>query len=487
MEDSKMSKIKFFLNESMPLEMHKVRVVQKLNLIPIEDRKKALDEGGYNTFLLRNRDVFLDMLTDSGTNAMSDRQVAAMLAADDAYAGSETFYRLEKVLQFFFGMKFFLPAHQGRACENIISKTFVKPGDIIPMNYHFTTTKAHIELNGGKVEEIFIDEALKVTSDCPFKGDIDINKLHKLIKEVGVERIPFLRIELGTNLIGGQPVSLENIIKVAKICHEHKIMVVTDASLLADNIYFNKEREEFCKNLSLHEIILKIAAATDIMYFSARKLGCARGGGICMRDVELFNKMKELVPLYEGFLTYGGMSVREMEAMAIGIEETLDLELVNQGPQFIAGFGKKLMEQGVPIVTPTGGLGCHLDARRFIPHVKSEEYPAGALAAAIYLVSGIRGMERGTLSETRNPDGSEHPAGVELVRLALPRRVFTMSQISYSVDRIAWLFKNRDLIKGLKFVDEPKVLRFFLGRLAPIDDWATKLMKKFREDFGNSL
>ncbi len=210
-----MSKIKFFLNESMPLEMHKVRVVQKLNLIPIEERKKALDEGGFNTFLLKNRDVFLDMLTDSGTNAMSDRQLASMMVADDSYAGSETFYRLEKELQFFFGMKFFLPAHQGRACENIISKTFVKPGDIIPMNYHFTTTKTHIELNGGKVEEIFIDEALKVTSDCPFKGNIDTNKLEKLIKEVGVARIPFLRIELGTNLIGGQPIALENILEVA--------------------------------------------------------------------------------------------------------------------------------------------------------------------------------------------------------------------------------------------------------------------------------
>lgn len=487
MEDLKMSKIKFFLNESMPLEMHKVRVVQKLNLIPIEERKKALDEGGYNTFLLKNRDVFLDMLTDSGTNAMSDRQIAAMMVADDSYAGSETFYRLEKELQFFFGMKFFLPAHQGRACENIISKAFIKPGDVIPMNYHFTTTKAHIELNGGRVEEIFIDEALKVTSDCPFKGNIDTNKLEKLIKEVGVAHIPFLRIELGTNLIGGQPISLENIIKVAKICHEHKIMIVTDASLLADNIHFNKEREAFCKNLSLHEIVLKIAEVTDIMYFSARKLGCARGGGICVHTVELFDKMKDLVPLYEGFLTYGGMSVREMEAMAIGLEETLDPEMVNQGPLFIEAFGKKLMEQGVPIITPTGGLGCHLDARRFIPHVKSEEYPAGALVAAIYLVSGVRGMERGTISETRNPDGSEHPAGVELVRLALPRRVFTMSQVSYAVDRIAWLFKNRNLIKGLKFVDEPKVLRFFLGRLAPIDQWADKLMKKFREDFGDSL
>ncbi|MDD3171181.1 MAG: tryptophanase [Bacilli bacterium] len=482
-----MSKIKFFLGESMPLEMHKVRVVQKLNLIPIEKRKQALDDGGYNTFLLKNREVFLDMLTDSGTNAMSDRQVASMMVSDDSYAGSETFYRLEKELQSFFGMKFFLPAHQGRACENIIAKTFVKPGDIIPMNYHFTTTKAHIELNGGKVEEVFTDEAVKITSTNPFKGNFDLDKLKKFIKEVGVSHIPFARIEMGTNLIGGQPVSLENIKAVANICHKNNILVVTDASLLADNLHFIKEREEACKNMSLHDIVLEIAKVTDVMYFSARKLGCARGGGICVHDVKLFDMMKDLIPLYEGFLTYGGMSVREMEAMAIGLEETLDPEMINQGPLFIEAFGKKLMEQGIPIVTPTGGLGCHIDARAFLPHVKSEEYPAGALAAAIFLVGGIRGMERGTISETRNPDGSEHPASVELVRLALPRRVFTMSQISYAVDRIAWLFKNRDLVQGLDFVEEPKVLRFFIGRLAPINNWSEKLVKKFREDFGDSL
>lgn len=482
-----MSKIKFYKEQNLPLEMHKVRIIQKLNLLTIDERLKAIQEAGNNTFLLKNRDVYLDMLTDSGTNAMSDRQLAAMMIADDSYAGSETFYRLEKACQKFFGKQYFLPAHQGRACENILAKSLVKDGDVIPMNYHFTTTKTHIQLCGGSVVEVFKDEAIKITSNEPFKGDIDLNKLNQIIREVGVEHIPFVRIEMGTNLIGGQPVSLQNVLEVSKICKENNILLMIDVSLMTDNLYFNKVREEMCENMSVAEIARAISNAADIIYFSARKLGSAKGGGIIVDDKALFDKMKVLIPIYEGFLTYGGMSTREMEAVAVGLEEATDIDMISHGPEFIEEFARILSSYNIPIVTPPGGLGLHLNARDFVGHVKEEEYQSASLVAAIYLVSGARGMERGTLSEERNPDGSEHIASCELVRLALPRRVFTLSQIRYIADRLAWLYDNRHLIGGLRFTEEPSVMRFFIGRLEPTSDWQEKLVAKFKEDFGESL
>ena len=482
-----MSNIKFYKESNLPLEMHKVRIVQKLNLLPIDQRLKAISEAGNNTFLLRNSDVYLDMLTDSGTNAMSDRQLGAMMIADDSYAGSATFYRLEEQVQKFFGKKYFIPAHQGRACEHILAKTLVSPGDVVPMNYHFTTTKTHISLCGGSVVEIFKDEAIELVSNNPFKGDIDLNKLQQTIKEVGVEHIPFVRIEMGTNLIGGQPVSLQNVKDVSKICKEHNILLMIDASLITDNLYFNKVREPLCQDMSIAEIALEISKCADIIYFSARKLGSAKGGGIVVDDVALYDKMKVLVPIYEGFLTYGGMSTREMEATAIGLEEATDMDMISHGPEFIAEFARLLTSYNIPIVTPPGGLGLHINAREFVGHIKEEEYQSAALVAAIYIVSGARGMERGTLSEERNPDGSEHIASCELVRLALPRRVFTLSQIRYIADRLAWLYDNRKLIGGLRFVEEPDVMRFFIGRLEPTSDWQEKLVAKFKEDFGESL
>jgi len=482
-----MSNIKFFSEEQIPLEMHKVRIVQKLELPTVERRFEAITEAGNNTFLLKNRDIFLDMLTDSGVNAMSDRQQAAMLIADDSYAGSETFIRLENKLREIFGMKFFLPTHQGRACENIISQVLVKAGSIVPMNYHFTTTKSHINLNGGQVEEIINDSCFEIKSNNLFKGNMDIDKLEKLIKKHGSDKIAFVRMEAGTNLIGGQPFSLENLSEVRKVCDKYGILLVLDASLLSDNLYFIKTREEKCKSMSIREITSKLASLCDIIYFSGRKLGCARGGGICTKNEDVFIKMRELVPLYEGFLTYGGMSVREMEALTIGLEETMDENIINQGPQFISFMVNELDKKGVPVVTPAGGLGCHIDAMEFVEHIPQQEYPAGALAVALYIASGIRGMERGTLSEQRNPDGSEVFSNMELLRLAMPRRVFTLSQVKYAVDRILWLYENRKLIEGLKFTDEPKILRFFFGRLKPVSNWQENLVKKFKEDFGDSL
>ena len=474
-----------FKAEPFPLEMHKARIVQKLRLLPIDERLKAIQEAGNNTFLLKNRDVFLDMLTDSGTNAMSDRQLAAMNLADDSYAGSETFFRLEKEIQSFFGMPLFLPSHQGRACEHILAKVFVKPGDVVPMNFHFTTTRAHIMECGGRVEECYMDEAIASSSELLFKGDMDMKKLAGVVAEVGLDHIPFVRIELGTNLIGGQPISLQSIEEVSAFCKARQLLLVLDASLLSDNLFFMKTREKRCAAMSIADINLAISACADIIYFSARKLGSARGGGLVMRDKGLFDKMKNLVPLFEGFLTYGGMSVREMEAITVGLEETLDMDMISQGPQFIEAFGHLAQKAGIPVITPFGGLGLHIDAKEFLAHVPGCQYPAGALAAAIFIVSGSRGMERGTISETRNPDGSEHLASMELVRLALPRRVFTLSHITFLADRLAWLFENRHLIGGLTFVEEPEIMRFFIGRLSQIGTWQEQLVEKFKADFGS--
>jgi tryptophanase len=481
-----MSTIKLTTGEEIPLEMHKATVIQKLNFGTVEARQKALKNAGNNMFLLKNRDIFLDMLTDSGVNAMSNFQQSAMLTADESYAGSETFFRLETAVKKVFNKNHFLPTHQGRACEHLISRVFVKPGDIVPMNYHFTTTKAHITLQGGTVLEVPTDEAFNMQSTVLFKGNIDIEKLERAFAEHG-KKIPFVRLEAGTNLIGGQPISLENIRKTHTVCKRNAVPLILDASLLQDNLHFIKTREESCKNKTILQICNEIADNTDIIYFSARKFGSARGGGICLSDDGIAERLRELVPLFEGFLTYGGMSTKEMEAIAVGISETMDEDMVSQGPSFIKFMVDELTKAGVPVVTPAGGLGCHLDAKRFLPHIKGEDFPAGSLATALYLVAGIRGMERGTLSEERNADGSEHYSSMELLRLAMPRRVFTLSQVMYAVDRIEWLYTNRALIGGLEFKEEPKILRFFLGKLAPVNDWQQKLVAKFRKDFGESL
>jgi tryptophanase len=485
--NDKYTKIQFFSKENIPLEMHKVRMVQRINLLPVNERGKAIAEAGYNTFLLYNKDVFLDMLTDSGVNAMSENQYAAMMMADDSYAGSETFSRLAKVIHNVFGTKHYLPAHQGRACENILANVFVTPGSFVITNYHFTTTKSHITRLGGSMVEVINDESLNPVSNNPFKGNFDMQRLEAAVKEIGTDKIAFVRVEAGTNLIGGQPISLANMRAVSAFCRSHCLKLVFDASLLADNLFFIKTREKECENRSLEDIVKEIASFMDIIYFSGRKLGCARGGGIMTSNDEYFDKMRILVPLYEGFLTYGGMSVREMEAMAVGIQETLDMHVISQTPIFVEALGKLLLDKNIPVVMPFGGLGCHVDAMRFVNHIPQDQYPAGALAAAIYITGGIRGMERGTISEQRNPDGSEHHANMELVRLALPKRVFTLSQIKFVADRLDWLYKNRSLIGGLEFAEEPSMMRFFLGKLKPVDDWPTRLIDKFLKDMPSGL
>ena len=479
-----MSEIKFYIHEQIPMEMHKVKIVQQLKLLPVGERLNKMKEAGFNTFQLHNGDIFMDMLTDSGVNAMSDHMLGAMMVADDAYAGSETFFRMRDKLEEIFGIKNCLPAHQGRACENILATRFVKPGNCVIMNYHFTTAKAHITRLGGHVEELVKDEGLVSKSNLPFKGDIDLDKVKDCIKKEGVDNISFMRIESGTNLIGGQPISYKNMKDVTKLAKDKGIITVLDASLLQDNLYFIKTRESSMKNKSIREITRMIADLFDIIYFSGRKFGFARGGAILVRDDELYHSMEDLVPMFEGFLTYGGMSVKEMEAMTVGFDESMDMDVISQGPQFINYCVNRLDEYGIPVITPGGGLGAHLDAMEICKHIPQEEYPAGALVCALYLCGGIRGMERGTLSEEREADGSERFASMELVRLAFPRRVFTLSQTEYVIDRVKWLYDHRDLIGGLRFVHEPKTLRFFTGRLEPTSDWPEKLVKAYEKEFG---
>lgn len=479
--------IKFYKEESIPLELHKVRVVQKLNLVPIERRLEALKEAGFNTFRLNTKDVFLDMLTDSGTNAMSDNQLSAMMVADDAYAGSQSFEKFQKAVQDVLGKKYLLPAHQGRAAENIISKAFVKQGSTVPMNYHFTTSMAHITENKGRIEELLYDEAYVINSKHPFKGNMNIELLEDCIKRNGVENIPFIRMEASTNLIGGQPFSVANLREVRKIADKYGIMLVLDASLLGENAYLVMQREEEFQDKTMAEIILAITSLADIIYFSARKLSSSRGGGICTNNEAIYKKLEPLIPLYEGFLTYGGISVREIEAIAVGLYETLDETMISQSPKFIEYLVNSLDKKGIPVVTPAGVLGCHIDAMQICKHIPQTQYPAGAFAAAFFLISGVRGMERGSVSNQRDENGNETYADMELLRLAIPRRVFTLSQIKYVEDRLTWLYDNRELIGGLKFTYEPPVLRFFMGGLEPVSNWPEKLIEKFKKDFGDSL
>ena len=468
----------------IPIEMHKVRIVQKTRLAPVRERLRAMEEAGYNTFLLRSRTIFLDMLTDSGTNAMSDNQLAAMMQSDDAYAGSESFYKLEESVREIFGYQYVLPTHQGRAAEHLLAKTFVKPGHIVPMNYHFTTTKAHFDLAGGKVLELYTPEALKTESSCPFKGNMDLGRLKDAIEKAGPANVSFVRMEATTNLIGGQPFSLANLREVKALIEPLGIFLVVDGSLISENAYFIRQREPGYENASIRDIVREIMSVADLCYLSGRKSCSVRGGMIATNRKDLYEAIRPWLPVYEGFYTYGGMSSKEIEAMAVGIREMTELEVAGASADAIKYFVGLLETKGVPVVTPPGGLACHVDAMRFIDHVPQSEYPAGALAAAVYITSGIRGMERGSVSMDRDQDGNDVPADMELLRLAVPRRVYTMSHYQYAADRLKWLYDHRGLIGGLEFYEEPPVLRFFGGKMKPKGDWGAALAEAFEEHFG---
>ncbi len=473
----------------IPVEMHRIKIVQKMNLLPSKERLESLSAVGYNTFLLPAREVFLDWLTDSGTNAMSDNQLAAMMVADDAYAGSESFYRLAKSVKNVFGFDQTLPVHQGRAAEHLLVKVFVKPGQVVVGNYHFPSTRVHVELAGSHILDLVPDDSLIPQGSAPFKGNIDIQKLKNAIEQHGADKVAFVRMEATTNLIGGQPFSMQNLREVKKIAAAHKIPLFIDGSLIGENAYFIKQREAGYADKSLREILKEMMSYADLYYMSARKSASARGGLIATNNPEWFSHLMNWLPVYEGFSTYGGMSTKEMEAIAVGLEEMTDPEVAGSSPEYIRYFAERLQELGVPVVTPPGGLACHLDAKAFLPHIPSLQYPAECLNAAMYLVSGARGVERGTMSEDRDPKThKEVTARMELVRIAIPRRAVTIGQIEYVADRVAWLHKHKDLIGGLTFTEEPPVMRFFFGKLKPVGgDWGTKVVEAFQKDFGKEL
>ena len=476
--------IKLVSGKELPIEMHKTRMVQKISLAPVKERLKAMEEGGYNTFLLKTKDIFLDMLTDSGVNAMSDNQFAAFMNADDAYAGSMTFYEFAKTVEDVLGYKYVMNVHQGRAAEHLLPKVFAKPGDIIPTNYHFTTTKAHIELLGCTIPEIYKDEALNTASTYLFKGEMDPEKLKALIKKHGKEKVAYVRMEATTNLLGGQPFSMKNFREIRQICNENKLLLVMDGSLLCENAYLIKQREKGYENKSVAEVVKEMCSIPDIFYMSGRKNTSVRGGCIATNNEELFLKIKPWLPVYEGFFTYGGMSMHEIGMMAVGMREMVEPEVAGCSIEQVKYFANRLLETNIPVVTPPGGLACHLDAKKFLPQIPQEQYPAGALTAALYLASGIRGMERGTISMDRDKNGKEVMADLELCRIAVPRRVYSISHIEFAIDRINWLYKHRNLVKGLKFTYEPPVLRFFLGKLEAIDNWGRDLAEVFAKEVG---
>ncbi|MGC8983584.1 MAG: tryptophanase, partial [Desulfurococcaceae archaeon] len=408
-------------------------------------------------------------------------QLAGMVSAQDAYAGSNTYEELARAVEEVLGFKYTLPVHQGRAAEHLIAKTLVRPGSFVVTNFHFTTTRAHVELAGGVLVELPIPEALDTSSEHPFKGNMDTARLEEFLAR-NRERTAFVRVEALANLLGGQPVSMENIKLVKEVCERYGVPLVVDGSMIDWNSYFVKERE--LGSWPLGKIIKEFASHADIFYMSARKAGSVRGGLLATNNREFYEKIAVLLPVFEGFLSYGGMSVKEIAALAVGLRQLAEEELIGSEIELIKYGVRELDRAGVPVVKPPGGLGIHVDALKFLESVPRNRYPAGALTAAFYIASGIRGMERGAISNDRLPDGREEYPALELMRLAFPRKTYLRSHVEYLVDRLVWLYENRDVVKGLEWVYEPPVLRFFLGRLRDVGNWSQALADKYRREFG---
>lgn len=450
-------------------EPFKIKVVEPIKMTTRKERLRAIETACYNTFLLKSSDVYIDLLTDSGTSAMSDYQWAGLMQGDEAYAGSANFYRLESTIQQYYGYPYIVPTHQGRGAEHILSQILIKPGDIVPGNMYFTTTRLHQELAGGVFEDIIIDEAHQPDSLHPFKGNIDLDKLSALIKKHGAKRIPYISVEACVNMAGGQPFSLANLKEVKELCDRHGILVILDATRAMENAWFIKEREPGYSDRNCAQILKEICDLTDGCTMSGKKdLLVNIGGFLAFRDQDHYRKASELVVVYEGLHTYGGLAGRDMEAMARGIEEAvLDDHLQARIGQ-VSYLGEKIEQVGIPIVQPLGGHAVYLDARKFLPHLTQDEFPAQALAAALYIDSGVRAMERGIVSAGRDPVTGEHRyPELELVRLTIPRRVYTQAHMDVTAESVESCFENRQGIKGLRMTYEPERLRFFQAHFEP--------------------
>lgn len=449
-----------------PAEPFRIKSVETVSMIPRDERLKKMQEAGYNTFLLNSKDIYIDLLTDSGTNAMSDKQWAGMMMGDEAYAGSENFYHLERTVQELFGFKHIVPTHQGRGAENLLSQLAIKPGQYVAGNMYFTTTRYHQEKNGAVFIDIVRDEAHDAGLNIAFKGDIDLQKLQKLIDEKGAENIAYICLAVTVNLAGGQPVSMANMRAVRELTAAHGIKVFYDATRCVENAYFIKEQEQGFENKSIAEIVHEMFSYADGCTMSGKKDCLVNiGGFLCMNDDEMFSSAKELVVVYEGMPSYGGLAGRDMEAMAIGLREAMQYEYIEHRVKQVRYLGDKLKAAGVPIVEPVGGHAVFLDARRFCEHLTQDEFPAQSLAASIYVETGVRSMERGIISAGRNNvTGEHHRPKLETVRLTIPRRVYTYAHMDVVADGIIKLYQHKEDIRGLKFIYEPKQLRFFTAR-----------------------
>jgi len=447
-------------------EPFKIKVVEPIKMTTREFREKCIREAGYNTFLLRSEDVYIDLLTDSGTNAMSDWQWAGLMMGDEAYAGSKNFYFMVETIQKYYGYRYVVPTHQGRGAEHIMSKCLIKPGHVIPGNMYFTTTRLHQELAGGKFVDVIIDEAHDPQSQHLFKGNIDLGKLKYWIDKVGADHIPYVSFAGTVNMAGGQPVSMQNFREVYELCQKHGIRVMFDATRLVENAWFIKQREPGYADKSVAEIVKESCAYSDGCTMSSKKDHLVNiGGFLAMNDFEMYQEACGLVVVYEGLQTYGGMAGRDMEALARGIVESVQDDHMRARVGQVEYLGQKLMEAGIPIVTPVGGHAVFLDAKRFYPHIPQSQFPAQALAADIYVDSGVRSMERGVVSAGRNAETGDHYyPKLELVRLTLPRRVYTQAHMDLAAESVIEVFEQRETAKGLKMSFEPNYLRFFQAR-----------------------
>ncbi len=451
-------------------EPWKIKMVEPIHVIGRAEREKALQAAGYNTFLLRSDDVYIDLLTDSGTSAMSDRQWAGIMMGDEAYAGSRNFYNLEQAIQTTYGYKYIVPTHQGRGAEHLISQALIKKGQVVPGNMYFTTTRLHQELAGGTFVDVIVDEAHDPQSTRPFKGDVDLRKLLRLIDEVGSEQIAYVSLAGTVNMAGGQPVSMANARSLRQLCNQYDIPIYLDATRMVENCFFIQEREEGYAGKPIAEILREFCAYTDGAWMSAKKDNLVNiGGWLAVNDVAVFDRARNLVVVYEGLHTYGGMSGRDMEALAIGIYESIDDDHVRSRVEQVRYLGDLLCAWDIPVVVPVGGHAIFLDARRFYPHIPQGLFPAQTLAAQLYLDSGVRSMERGIVSAGHDPGtgGHRYPA-LELTRLTIPRRVYTQAHMDVVAESVLAIFEQRENTRGLKMVYEPEYLRFFQARFEPL-------------------
>ena len=449
-------------------EPYKTKMVEYIRPSTIEERKQWIKDADYNLFNLTSEKVFIDLLTDSGTGAMSDKQWAEMMVGDESYAGSQSFLKLKDTVKRITGFKYFLPTHQGRAAENVLFSVLVKKGDIIPGNSHFDTTKGHIEFRKASVLDCTIDEAFHTTVFHPFKGNVDLEKLEQVLKNTPRKKIPFVIVTVTCNSAGGQPVSMQNIKEVSKVCKTYQIPLLIDAARFAENAYFIKVREAGYADMTIKEIVKEFFSYADGMTMSAKKDGLVNMGGfIALNDEGIYKKATVFNIMYEGFTTYGGLNGRDMGALAVGLDEATEFDYLETRINQVAFLGKQLVDYGVPVQQPFGGHAIFLDANKFVPTIPRDEYRAQALAIELYIVGGIRGVEIGTILADRDPftHKNRYPE-LELVRLAIPRRTYSLNHMRYIAAVIKNIYDTRDEAKrGYRIIDEAPIMRHFTVKL----------------------